>query len=75
MPPHDNQLPERLRRRVAEDVRRISETRVAFGAHLEQLQFFLGDFRVENIDWFAIVVEGRRSKYNERCSYDTSYRE
>lgn len=75
MPPHDDQLPERLRRRVAEDVRRISETRVTLGAHLEQFQFFLGDFGVENIDGFAIVVEGRRSEYNERCPYDTSYRE
>lgn len=65
MPPHDDQLPERLRRRVAEDVRRISETRVTHGAHFEQLQLFLGNLRVENVNWFGVIVEGRRSEYDE----------
>lgn len=75
MPPHHDELPERLRRRVAEDVRRISETRVAFGAHFEQLQLLLGDLRVEDIDWLRVVVEGRRSEYDQRRTQHASYRE
>lgn len=75
MPPHDDQLPERLRRRVAEDVRRISETRVTFRAHLQELQLLLRDLRVQNVYRLRVVVEGRRPEYNERRTQYAGYRE
>lgn len=75
MPPHHDQLPERLRRRVAEDVRRISETRVTLRAHFEQLQFLFGNFRIQDVDRLRIVVKRRRPEYYQSSSKYASYRE